>query len=104
MWCLYACALAEPFLLFFRRLCVYTLCVHVYGMLYGVCVLMVLWYVNAAERRLLRGRTVGLCIPPVLLCVCVYGISYRVCSLDSFLLNENGVFLCFLPAKTLVPL
>ena len=70
----------------------------------SVCVLMVLWYVNADERFLLMGRTVGLCIPPVLLCVCVYGMSYRVCSLDSFLLNENGVFLCFLPAKTLVPL
>ena len=83
--------------------CKYT-CVCVNGILYGVCVLTVLWYVNDAKLFLLLGILCGLCIPFVLYCECMYGVSCRVCDPDSFLLSEDAVFLCFLPAKTLVPL
>ena len=73
------------------------------GILYGMWVLTVLWYVSAAAPFLLE-ILCGLCMPFVLCCECMYGVFGRICRPDSFLLSEEAVFLCFLPAKTLVPL
>ena len=49
-------------------------CVYVNGIWYGMCVLTVLWYVNAAELFLLLEILCGLCMPFVLCCECVYGM------------------------------
>lgn len=78
------------------------MCVN--GILYGVCVLTVLWYVNVAELFLLLEILCGLCMPFALYCECMYGVFGRICIPDRFLLSEEAVFLCFLPTKTLVSL
>ena len=77
---------------------------RVNGIMYGVWVLTVLWYVNATALLLLLDILCGLCMPFVLCCECMYGVFGRVCSPDNFLLSEEAAFLCFLPAKTLVPM
>lgn len=89
---------AKPVLTICRVcVCVCRSCMN--GILYGVCVLTVLWYVNDAKLFLLLGILCDLCIPFVLCFECLYGVSCGVSDPDSFLLSEDTVFLCFLPAK-----